>query len=467
MYWRIARSWQHAAGGLAVVPLALFGLAFVRRWSYWLRSFALGDFASSGAYDIAVLLANTLGFLVVALVARHHAPILEHGWVVPASTALLVAGSAPVLFEGAPVWLAAAGSVLASLGFAVMFLLWLELYGSLPLTKMMAAYFGSMLLSAALIAFMGGYDRDLAPFIVLVLPLLSGSCLTAAYLAVPEQALPQSGGTPVVDVGFAKLLVWVAVFGLAFGAAEGSTAMATSGASSLIGRALLSGVMFAGVWLFPRRFTLATVYRVTLPVMVLGVVLVFFLDSVPAVSQAFLSAGLDGYQALSLIVCSGVALHYRTSPVFWCGLAFAVETVAIQLGRVGYQGLVMQLGVSPAAVGAFFIVALVVATLFLFRESDLMASYSERALRSVREGDQMARELAAFCSDHGLTDKEASVFLLMARGMSVKDIASELYLAPSTVRVHASKIYQKLSVRGREEFDGLLREVIGAEVTRG
>lgn len=50
-----------------------------------------------------------------------------------------------------------------------------------------------------------------------------------------------------------------------------------------------------------------------------------------------------------------------------------------------------------------------------------------------------------------LTEREEDILRLMANGCSNEDIAEELYIAESTVRKHATNLYQKLNVTsGRE-----------------
>ncbi len=46
-----------------------------------------------------------------------------------------------------------------------------------------------------------------------------------------------------------------------------------------------------------------------------------------------------------------------------------------------------------------------------------------------------------------LTDREFEVFQLIGRGMSTRDIASELHLSPKTIDVHRSHIKEKLKLK--------------------
>jgi ATP/maltotriose-dependent transcriptional regulator MalT len=49
----------------------------------------------------------------------------------------------------------------------------------------------------------------------------------------------------------------------------------------------------------------------------------------------------------------------------------------------------------------------------------------------------------------GLTDREVEVLRLLARGLSKKEIARELVIAPGTVHTHTVHIYEKLGVSTR------------------
>jgi DNA-binding NarL/FixJ family response regulator len=49
----------------------------------------------------------------------------------------------------------------------------------------------------------------------------------------------------------------------------------------------------------------------------------------------------------------------------------------------------------------------------------------------------------------GLTDREVDVLRLLARGLTKKEIAKELVIAPGTVHTHTVHIYEKLGVSTR------------------
>jgi two-component system nitrate/nitrite response regulator NarL len=89
------------------------------------------------------------------------------------------------------------------------------------------------------------------------------------------------------------------------------------------------------------------------------------------------------------------------------------------------------------------------------RRSELV----EAVLTAARGGDVLPPELAAGLvgeirhrrEDTGpvLSAREREVLRLMAQGRSTPSIAKELYLAPSTVKTHIQRMYEKLEVTER------------------
>jgi DNA-binding NarL/FixJ family response regulator len=83
-----------------------------------------------------------------------------------------------------------------------------------------------------------------------------------------------------------------------------------------------------------------------------------------------------------------------------------------------------------------------------------------RAVRGAAEGKvylaseaaaRLMREVRAPENPEALTDREAEILMLLARGKANKQIASSLYISEKTVKAHVSAILVKLGVQSRTQ----------------
>jgi DNA-binding NarL/FixJ family response regulator len=65
--------------------------------------------------------------------------------------------------------------------------------------------------------------------------------------------------------------------------------------------------------------------------------------------------------------------------------------------------------------------------------------------------DPRPEELAWPGRSEGLTERESEVLVLLAEGLSNREIATALYLSPETIKSYLRPIYAKLDVRNRVE----------------
>jgi DNA-binding NarL/FixJ family response regulator len=75
----------------------------------------------------------------------------------------------------------------------------------------------------------------------------------------------------------------------------------------------------------------------------------------------------------------------------------------------------------------------------------------ERYLRDVESPEPREPEAHEVKPSDGLTDRQLEVVKLLASGLSNKEIARALGVAPKTVMHHTVAIYRKLELRGRTE----------------
>ena len=58
----------------------------------------------------------------------------------------------------------------------------------------------------------------------------------------------------------------------------------------------------------------------------------------------------------------------------------------------------------------------------------------------------------------GLSDREAEIAVLIARGRTNKEIGTDLFISPGTVRTHVYNLYRKVGVGNRVELVNMLRQ---------
>ena len=110
---------------------------------------------------------------------------------------------------------------------------------------------------------------------------------------------------------------------------------------------------------------------------------------------------------------------------------------------------------------ALALVAIVV-SLFIFPENkmaELLLPIDESEPAQEESGDRFAPWKAAcleLAERGGLTDREAEIMALLARGKSTQQIADELVISAYTVRAHTRNIYTKLDVHSRNELADLV-----------
>jgi LuxR family transcriptional regulator, maltose regulon positive regulatory protein len=99
---------------------------------------------------------------------------------------------------------------------------------------------------------------------------------------------------------------------------------------------------------------------------------------------------------------------------------------------------------------------------FIAEQGDEWPSWLQRLLCASSDAS-LASELGLRCSRTGrpggdLTPRESEVHELLAQGLTNQQIAQQLYLSVSTVKVHVKHIYEKLGVQSRSEAARALSE---------
>lgn len=90
----------------------------------------------------------------------------------------------------------------------------------------------------------------------------------------------------------------------------------------------------------------------------------------------------------------------------------------------------------------------------------------DQAIRSVHESiviESYERQhyLDNHLRDAGLTKGEIAVALLMAQGLSNREIAEKLFVAEKTIKFHSTRMYLKMKIKSRAQFIVRCFELVG------
>jgi DNA-binding NarL/FixJ family response regulator len=151
-------------------------------------------------------------------------------------------------------------------------------------------------------------------------------------------------------------------------------------------------------------------------------------DNAPEV--VLLDARILGRDALGLVRI--LRTHYPEVVIVMCAMPCEPELIRLAL-RAGARGCLLN-SINPKDVGA------------AVRHAVDQTAYHAPSPPIVDE-DEAARLV-------GLTQRETQAMRALARGLSNKEIADELFLTVPTVKSHLTSLYRKLGVSNRTEAAG-------------
>lgn len=100
----------------------------------------------------------------------------------------------------------------------------------------------------------------------------------------------------------------------------------------------------------------------------------------------------------------------------------------------------------------------------IFVQPVMLLTFSSISLLTLLEIQKKNRDRTgvlptAFIAQYQITDREKEIIAMILSGLSNKEIASKLFLSPSTVRNHISSIFEKTACRTRGKLQNLIREL--------
>jgi DNA-binding CsgD family transcriptional regulator len=469
--WRTyLRAWIEHLKAFGKVPFFFFGLGIYRAWIELVYVRPLVEtpahsVAGHDVYDISMALA----LLFCALVVKRIIPIISKRYLMALCVVLMTGGTLicslslfiPFFATEIPAYGAA---ISAGIGTCLIILYWSELYGCLNPFRVALFYSGSLLFAAAIIFLFEGLIVNYYLLGILLLPLLSAFFLYRSYSYVKPENMPKKDWGPFSFPW--KPTALMAVYGFAYGLHEPQLYL-NSGPHSSLGTVIASSVVFLGILLIPSRFNITITYRIALPLMMCGFLLVPSFSLFGAeISNVCISMSFTSFSILTMLILSNITYRFGVGAVWLFGVERSLRAIFMLLGRSAadlLSGDLFGIVIDQVIPTAIVVALVIVATLILLSEKELASKWGITSVGPKQNNEEgvVREELADICSrigkEYGLSLREQEVLLLLARRQKLPSIEKELFIANGTVKAHIRHIYHKLGIHNRTE----LYEILG------
>lgn len=441
------------------IPVSFFGLAFFRSWVSLLTHDEILNGLNGLVHD-AVLAAS---LLVFALLTPRIAPISSHRKTLAAGLLAACASSAMAVgasaFSPGSVSVAPLVALLAGFASSAFILQWCELYSRMEITRAAAALSISFISAVAINLLLDGMTDAYRQGALIVLPCLTTACFLRANSLVSPAKTMAGKKLSHMNVPW-QLLCLIGMYQLASGICVGATGMPSiifkNVANAAAGLLLLAAVTF-----LPNAFDLKKALRS--PAVIFACVLLLFpfvgTNGPTATAALCTSAGSAFFEiAIFLTICD--ISHSRNIPAMFL---FALEEATVLFQSAGIQlgaerAWLAAHGVSVTILVAILIALAAILTLLFFETGALETRWGIRIFgpgkisRNHEDAERLKAACASLSQTCGFTSRETEVLDLLARGMSLNEICSQLSIARGTAKAHCEHIYAKAGVHSRKEL---------------
>lgn len=373
---------------------------------------------------------------------------------------------------------------------AICTFVWIRLFCKIDLSNLCLCISGAIILGAAVTYVLCYLPLPVTRTITAFLPAVS----FALYCQVKDVPLFTEKDTAQkpclhektsVSSSTARILIGIFVYALVFAAlvnpltTRNGVGIEADGGFMLLASFIAGAAIIAATRMASRIDKLRTVYLVVLPLMVIALVILPFVQDLPLNVAGFLGAfSFKLFDVICWILVYDSALRNRIAPAR-----------ALLSSRICYAwGMFLgtSCGFSMSLNGLFKdkdlfttlclsgVVVLVIVTTMVLRESGLFpdtpqengseepntraANEAEKPLPMPGPEDVFQYKASQIAKRYGLTKREFDVFLLLSKGRSNKLIEERLVISPHTVDSHITHIYRKCDVHSRQEVMDLIEK---------
>lgn len=467
--------------------LGYFGASF---WSAWiLATSGIQDWlgASTGSsFSFAQTYTATRVILIAALVVcaalgtrAERALAGRQSTLVAGVAAALGNGMLVVAWQGGPAYdiVSLPGALLSGAGMALILLHAGRLYSRLSPWRALLLFMSSQLIAAVVYLVMTVAPPSAALVLFFALPL----CATALFALVPsvlDSAADDDASRRSLGGALARFVFMIFVFRFCsnfvktlLAALQPIDAVETGVTVNILLKMLIALSLIAYAFNASKKVDFGRVcYFLFVGTTALLVALPLF-ESQGTLLYA-LNGALSGLAGnIAFCMFASICFKSQSSPLRVFGIGYGAVLLGSLTGftlggQVGASLDPGQLPAVPFVVGAYalLLLALIVSPPRQF-DRLMTAGPARDVLDELRgeaapsESEQLRVRCATIARERGLTDREAEVLELLARGHGRRYVAERLQVSLNTVRSHARSIYGKLEVHSHSELVALLEGV--------
>ncbi|MEC4273761.1 helix-turn-helix transcriptional regulator [Adlercreutzia sp. R25] len=442
------------------VPLCFLGMGVYRAWielTYTNPPFPLPINSCFGANVPDVLLAIVL--LAAALLSKRLYPLHKKRLFVWTCALAMALATALKFWSAHDPSLTQVFSIpataLSTFGAAIIILLWCELFSCLSPYRVILYFSASLAVGWILVFFLGALASPQIDILASTLPFLSAACAYKSFTAIA----PSSADTGVqTNRTFPWKIVFVmAAFTFAFSLFESSPS-ALGGPLSSAGMLAMALIVFVAAALFTDRIRIESLFRISMPLMAVGLLLASLLvQQSSELVSFFISASYAAFLIMIMAIMCDLTYRLSVNPLWLFGIERFIRFVTYALGANALSLLDSHdvLGIPTQTILGIAAIALILcSTTLLFTDRNLLRDWSVPLDDGAGELDQA--RLVSCCNqiarEYKLSSREQEVFLLLVEGEDVAGIEKKLFIANGTAKSHIQHIYKKVGVHSKQEL---------------
>lgn len=401
-------------------------------------------------FNALIDIGEVAGFVGGALLAWKSPQLLMRSRLCIGAFALVVVGNGLIaLYEG-PVQsklCAVCGDIIMGFGYAFCLLLWLGLVSKLSPRKMLLTVSVGFVFNLFSYPVIADVSVPVGYAYVVVVSALSAALWCAGNSIMQPSSPAEKSSRPKPYIPAKRLILFVSIIPFAYGFCTSYLNIGVSTIGLKLGFALPSIIIILGLFLRYETFNLSTVYWITCPLMIVGLLTSFFLSLPPMLSKLFISAALVSVHLIMYAVVRVQSQEQGRDPIF----AYAVLKIPLIILTITGKEIENLIAGTP---GEPYIIIILIMVVVLSYGLIVAGSNGKGAfnINTALSGEVDRDHSMRLAQQHGLSKRETSVYALLLDERTIAEIAEELFIAPSTVRAHVSRIYEKFDVHSRQEF---------------